>query len=209
MTIKMDVYRGGIDENGTFYERKMAEDEYNVEFCDYDPTLCQIKDGVVSAKKRGETWVGVQIMDATTNDIICYEGIQVCVKGKFYSMEPVDIGTIILAPGDEAVDIPLSTIKWSISNPDGEKVTEELIYSLSEEANEYQNGFTTSIREEKGETILHLEFAKDSSLEGESVWQAIQINCTWEMTLLRREHITFCSATMSEKKWAYRGDSVD
>ena len=179
MTIKMDVYRGGIDENGTFYERKMAEDEYNVEFCDYDPDIIQIKDGVVSAKKRGETWVGVQIMDATTNDIICYEGIQVCVKGKFYSMEPVDIGTIILAPGDEAVDIPLSTIKWSISNPDGEKVTEELIYSLSEEANEYQNGFTTSIREEKGETILHLEFAKDSSLaKGESVWQAIQINCS-------------------------------
>ena len=179
MTIKMDVYRGGVDENGTFYERKMAEDEYNVEFCDYDPDIIQIKDGVVYAKKRGETWVGVQIKDATTGDIICYEGIQVCVKGKFYSMEPVDIGTIILAPGDEAVDIPLSTIKWSISNPDGEKVTEELIYSLPEEANKRQDGFTTSIREENGETILHLEFAKDSSLaKGESVWQAIQINCS-------------------------------
>ena len=179
MTIKMDVYRGGIDENGTFYERKMAEDEYNVEFCDYDPDIIQIKDGVVYAKKRGETWVGVQIMDATTGDVICYEGIQVCVKGKFYSMEPVDIGTIILAPGDEAVDIPLSTIKWSISNPDGEKVTEELIYSLPEEANKRQDGFITSIREENGETILHLEFAKDSSLaKGESVWQAIQINCS-------------------------------
>ena len=50
-------------------------------------------------------------------------------------MEPVDIGTIILAPGDKSVDIPLSTIKWSISNPDGEKVTEELIYSLPEEVN--------------------------------------------------------------------------
>lgn len=178
MTIKMDVYRGGIDENGTFYERKMAEDEYNVEFCDYDPDIIQIKDGVVYAKKRGETWVGVQIKDATTGDDICYEGIQVCVSGKFYSMEPVDIGTIILAPGDEAVDIPLSTIKWSISNPDGEKVTEELIYSLPEEANKRQDGFTTSIREENGEKILHLEFAKDSSLaNGESVWQAIQINC--------------------------------
>ena len=179
MTIKMDVYRGGIDENGTFYERKMAEDEYNVEFCDYDPDIIQIKDGVVYAKKRGETWVGVQIKDATTGDVICYEGIQVCVKGKFYSMEPVDIGTIILAPGDKSVDIPLSTIKWSISNPDGEKVTEELIYSLPEEANKRQDGFTTSIREENDETILHLEFAKDSSLaKGESVWQAIQINCS-------------------------------
>ena len=179
MTIKMDVYRGGIDENGTFYERKMAEDEYNVEFCDYDPDIIQIEDGVVYAKKRGETWVGVQIKDATTGDVICYEGIQVCVSGKFYSMEPVDIGTIILAPGDKSVDIPLSTIKWSISNPDGEKVTEELIYSLPEEANKRQDGFTTSIREENGETILHLEFAKDSSLaKGESVWQAIQINCS-------------------------------
>ena len=144
ITIKMDVYRGGIDENGTFYERKMAEDEYNVEFCDYDPDIIQIKDGVVYAKKRGETWVGVQIKDATTGYVICYEGIQVCVKGKFYSMEPVDIGTIILAPGDKSVDIPLSTIKWSISNPDGEKVTEELIYSLPEEANKRQDGFTTS-----------------------------------------------------------------
>ena len=179
MTIKMDVYRGGIDENGTFYERRMAEDEYNVEFCDYDPDIIQIEDGVVYAKKRGETWVGVQIEDATTGDVICYEGIQVCVKGKFYSMEPVDIGTIILAPGDKSVDIPLSTIKWSISNPDGEKVTEELIYSLPEEVNKRQDGFTTSIREENGETILHLEFAKDSSLaKGESVWQAIQINCS-------------------------------
>lgn len=179
MTIKMDVYRGEVEENGTFYERKMAEDEYNVKFCEYDPDIIQIKDGVVYAKKRGETWVGVQIEDATTGDVICYEGIQVCVKGKFYSMEPVDIGTIILAPGDEAVDIPLSTIKWSISNPDGEKVTEELIYSLPEEANKRQDGFTTSIREENGETILHLEFAKDSSLaKGESVWQAIQINCS-------------------------------
>ena len=179
MTIKMNVYRGGIDENGTFHERKMAEDEYNVEFCDYDPDIIQIKDGVVYAKKRGETWVGVQIEDATTGDVICYEGIQVCVKGKFYSMEPVDIGTIRLAPGDKAVDIPLSTIKWSISNPNGEKVTEELIYFLSEEANECQNGFTTSIRKENGETILHLEFANDSSLaKGESVWQAIQVNCS-------------------------------
>lgn len=179
MTIKMDVYRGGIDENGTFYERKMAEDEYNVEFCDYDPDIIQIKDGVVYAKKRGETWVGVQIKDATTGYVICYEGIQVCVKGKFYSMEPVDIGTIILAPGDKSVDIPLSTIKWSISNPDGEKVTEELIYSLPEEANKRQDGFTTSICEENGETILRLEFAKDSSLaKGESAWQAIQINCS-------------------------------
>ncbi len=179
MTIKMDVYRGGIDENGTFYERKMAEDEYNVEFCDYDPDIIQIKDGVVYAKKRGETWVGVQIKDATTGYVICYEGIQVCVSGKFYSMEPVDIGTIILAPGDEAVDIPLSTIKWSISNPNGEKVTEELIYSLPEEANKRQDGFTTGIREENGETILRLEFAKDSSLaKGESAWQAIQINCS-------------------------------
>ena len=179
MTIKMDVYRGGVDENGTFYERKMAEDEYNVEFCEYDSDIIQIKDGVVYAKKRGETWVGVQIKDATTGDVICYEGIRVCVSGKFYSMEPVDIGTIILAPGDEAVDIPLSTIKWSISNPDGEKVTEELIYSLPEEANKRQDGFTTGIREENGETILRLEFAKDSSLaKGESAWQAIQINCS-------------------------------
>ena len=179
MTIKMDVYRGGVDENGTFYERKMAEDEYNVEFCDYDSDIIQIKDGVVYAKKRGETWVGVQIKDATTGDVICYEGIRVCVSGKFYSMEPVDIGTIILAPGDEAVDIPLSTIKWSISNPNGEKVTEELIYSLPEEANKRQDGFTTGIREENGETILRLEFAKDSSLaKGESAWQAIQINCS-------------------------------
>ena len=179
MTIKMDVYRGGIDENGTFYERKMAEDEYNVEFCDYDPDIIQIEDGVVYAKKRGETWVGVQIKDATTGHVICSEGIQVCVKGKFYSMEPVDIGTIILAPGDEAVDIPLSTIKWSISNPNGEKETEELIYFLPEEANKRQDGFTTGIREENGETILRLEFAKDSSLaKGESAWQAIQINCS-------------------------------
>ena len=45
--------------------------------------------------------------------------------------------------------------------------------------NKRQDGFTTSIREENGETILHLEFAKDSSLaKGESVWQAIQINCS-------------------------------
>ena len=179
MTIKMDVYRGGVDENGTFYERKMAEDEYNVEFCDYDSDIIQIKDGVVYAKKRGETWLGVRITDANTGEEICYDGVNIFVSGKFYSMEPVDIGTIILAPGDKAVDIPLSTIKWSISNPDGEKVTDELTYSMPKEANERQNGFTTSIREENGEKFLHLEFAKDSSLaKGESVWQTIQINCS-------------------------------
>ena len=179
MTIKMDVYRGGVDENGTFYERKMAEDEYNIEFCEYDSDIIQIKDGVVYAKKRGETWLGVRITDANTGEEICYDGVNIFVSGKFYSMEPVDIGTIILAPGDKAVDIPLSTIKWSISNPDGEKVTDELIYSMPEEANERQNGFTTSIREENGEKFLHLEFAKDSSLaKGESVWQTIQINCS-------------------------------
>ena len=58
-------------------------------------------------------------------------------------------------------------------------MTEELIYSLPEEANKRQDGFTTSICEENGETILRLEFAKDSSLaKGESAWQAIQINCS-------------------------------
>ena len=67
-----------------------------------------------------ETWVGVQLSGRLGRDVICYEGIQVC-KGKFYSMEPVDIGTIILAPGDKSVRYPASTIKWSISNPDGEK----------------------------------------------------------------------------------------
>ena len=179
MTVKMDVYYGGTDKDGKFYERKMEEDEYNIEFCDYDKNVIQIEDGVIYAKNRGETWLGVRITDANTEEEICYDGVNIFVSGKFYSMEPVDIGTIILAPGDEAVDIPLSTIKWSISNRDGEKVTDESIYSLPKEANERQNGFTTSIREEKGETLLHLEFAKDSSLaKGESVWQTIQINCS-------------------------------
>ena len=179
MTVKMDVYYGGTDKDGKFYERKMKEDEYNIEFCDYDKNVIQIEDGVIYAKNRGETWLGVRITDANTEEEICYDGVNIFVSGKFYSMEPVDIGTIILAPGDEAVDIPLSTIKWSISNRDGEKVTDESIYSLPKEANERQNGFTTSIREEKGETLLHLEFAKDSSLaKGESVWQTIQINCS-------------------------------
>ena len=121
LKVKMTVVSRTIDEDGETIKTLTEGEDYRLEY-DYDDEMISVDEkGTVTAKteRRGDTWLGIRVIDCKTGEQIGYQGVNISVTGRYYVIEPKETEQIYVQSDGKEQTISLSAIAYGIKNQDG------------------------------------------------------------------------------------------
>lgn len=126
LKVKMTVVSRTIDEDGETIKTLTEGEDYRLEY-DFDDEMISVDEkGTVTAKteRRGDTWLGIRVIDCKNGEQIGYQGVNISVTGRYYVIEPKETEQIYVQPDKKEQKTDLSTMVYGIKNQDGIQDTE-------------------------------------------------------------------------------------
>lgn len=121
LKVKMTVVSRTIDEDGETIKTLTEGEDYRLEY-DFDDEMISVDEkGTVTAKteRRGDTWLGIRVIDCKNEEQIGYQGVNISVTGRYYVIEPKETEQIYVQSDGKEQTISLSAIAYGIKNQDG------------------------------------------------------------------------------------------